>query len=236
MATAAEVLLKLLDHADGAELVVLLDAENLLVVLTHAGRTRDEIKAALARGKLPGELLLEVFSSGRKKDELLASLGESGARQLAAERAGNKPSPAKGTVHRAPQRGVTGTPAFVLDGKGKIGVALLFLGAFLPPLFGFLDLRVALWLWTSLGAVAVGVAALGGIGGGLLAIGREKLWVGIVCGALASVGGAAAAIWYLIAGPGAGRASVMRLEIVLAAIVGMIPGAIVLRVLRALTR
>src|SRR5512140_2777068 len=91
--SAGAVLLDLLQLADAPTLLVLMKAENLIVVLRHCGRDDASTRAALTAGELPGELLLALFREGRKPEELIAALGPSGAAELAAERA-STPAPA----------------------------------------------------------------------------------------------------------------------------------------------
>ncbi|HEU4408607.1 MAG TPA: hypothetical protein VFS43_25320 [Polyangiaceae bacterium] len=108
-ANAGAVLAALLEHTDASTIEVLIAAENLLTLLRREGWSDERIKRALKQdGKLPGELLLELFRRGKSASELLAALGPAASAQAAAGRAkaasrpDGEPSP--------PRSGAPGTP------------------------------------------------------------------------------------------------------------------------------
>lgn len=61
MANAAQVLLKLLKHTSAERLEVMLDPVELIDLLMAFGHTKASVQADLAKGRKPGELLLELF-------------------------------------------------------------------------------------------------------------------------------------------------------------------------------
>ena len=85
--STVDVLLALLEHADASELLVLMEAENVLALLRQDGWSDDDVRTALKKEKkLPGELLLGLFERGRTAAELLAMLGPKAIAAVEAER------------------------------------------------------------------------------------------------------------------------------------------------------
>jgi hypothetical protein len=226
MSSAASVLLTLLDHTDVATLSVLLDAENLLMVLRAEGSELTH--------EAPGAALLGLFESGRTPEQLLAHLGPRGVAMLARERLAkvqvNDASVATKTSPRAAPEALTPRPsqtrfdAATLSPREQAGGVVVLVAALAPPLVASMDLDALRWLM-QLGPARVlaATATVGAIGGLLAGRGTRRVRLALA-GALAATGGCAAVGWYMMFGPGAGRASVFKIEIALVAMLGMAPG------------
>ena len=72
--------------------------------------------------------------------------------------------------------------------------------------------------------VLAAIGALGALGGALTTKRPVSRVVGTLSGALVAMGAFLGVFLYVWVGPGAGRSSLMKLEIVLAALVGALPG------------
>lgn len=238
MASAVDVLLKLLEHADGSELLVLMEPENVLALLRADGQTDEDTRRALSVDKkLPGELLLGLFEKGRTAKDLLETLGPAAVaaveaeRKKSAERAASAaaPTPAPAPTRRpAVSSAATSAPSLAAarptGTAGVIGLVLVLVAAIVPSLFSLLDPAIALALG-GLGLVTVlgVVAGVGALGGALATPASGRRWVTSIAGALASVGGCLAVLAYGIAMAAWGRTSLLRIEIALACVLGMLP-------------
>lgn len=231
-----DVLLKLLEHADASELLVLMKPENILALLRAEGRTDDEVRSALGEEKkLPGELLLGLFERGRTAAELVAILGPEAVAAVEAERkasaakkahapgpsvAVERPSPSHTRAPMAPRDARTEAkpPIFVA------GVVLIFLAALAPSMLSILDVSIALAL-LRVGAVPVlGLVGMtGAIGGALATRAGSRRWVLSLAGALASVGGCLAVMGYGVWMATMGRTSFIRIELIVICLIGMLP-------------
>jgi hypothetical protein len=243
--STVDVLLALLKHADGSELLVLMEPVNVLALLHADGWTDEAVRAALEKEKkLPGELLLGLFERGRTADELLAILGPAAVAAVEAER--NKPaapaleavSPptAKAPASLAPAADDTRSPAPATAPLARVGVGsgrpqvaglvLILAAALLPSMLVVLDVNIALAL-LRLGAPTVlgSIALLGAVGGALATTPSRPRWPVAISGAVASIGGFAAVIGYALWTSRMGRTSLLRIEIALVCMMGMLPAA-----------
>jgi hypothetical protein len=239
--STVDVLLKLLEHADANELLVLMEAENVLALLRDDGWTDDDVRKALKEEKkLPGELLLGLFERGRTPAELLAVLGPKAIAAVEAERA--KPAKTAESVSSAPSvpAMVASTPpspkAFPLaaaplarvgvgTGRAQVaGLVIILAAALVPSMLSIFDLNIALALLRLGVAPVLGLVALVGFLGGALATGPGgRRGVVALCGAVASVGGCAAVIGYALWMGRMGRTTLLRLEIAAICMIGMLP-------------
>lgn len=219
--SVGETLLQLLEHADGETLTVLLDTANLRKLLHHAGWADDRIRRELAGGTGPGELLLQLFKGGATAASLVAALSpedvERVKRESAERRAATGAAPTNGGVAAAP----TGRRV----APGGVWLAATFAPGLAPALIGMLSLDAGLRMLL-LGPVPVlaAIGALGALGGALTTKRPVSRVVGTLSGALVAMGAFLGVFLYVWVGPGAGRSSLMKLEIVLAALVGALPG------------
>jgi len=234
-----QVLLVLLDHADPDTLLVLLKPENVLALLRHEGWSDEKVREALTRdNKHPGELVLGLFELGRTADDLLAALGPAAVAEVAATRSAN---PARGgdaapaaeaSAGAAPaprpaaaKRSAPPTP----DRAGRTplqttGLVVVLAAALAPAMLGTMDLRIALAMLVFGVGRSLGLIGLvGGLGGALAAAPTRPWWIGFLSGAVASVGGCAAVVGYVLWNARMGRTAVMRLEIAAVCGVGMLP-------------
>ncbi|MEZ4466258.1 MAG: hypothetical protein R3F60_14305 [bacterium] len=210
---AATVLLELLEHIpDTQRLEQLLEAENLRRVLNACGRSDADIRAAIADGKKPGHLLLDLIKSGRTGDELVALLPPPG------------PSPAQ-SARAAARRAVPGPrdlkDVTTLNKAGGIGamVAVIVPAMILSGFFPLWNVgSPGLWY-----GIATGGAALGGA---LFAWGRHPAWLGALCAALAAPGALFVMQWWT-----ADRETIWNVEIAAACGAGALPGIILYNVL-----
>jgi hypothetical protein len=237
--TAATTLLALLDHADADQLLVLLDAQNLLSVLEHHGRERETLKRELARGQSPGTLLLGLFEQGHSAAALISILPPGTLERVKSEgeaaKAANKggfekraaltsqpraPASSASRVQPSPARGPTSGP--------KVTVALVaYLVALTVPA---MLVSGVLPLWTI--SLSTGIA-IAGIGAGLAGLFAAHGWpmriAGMVSGVLSAPGAVALTyLWLLLRG-----GTVLRIELALAVTIGALPGAILYGVCRA---
>lgn len=243
--STVDVLLELLGHADANELLVLMEAENVRALLRDDGWTDDDVRKALKEEKkLPGELLLGLFERGRTPAELLAVLGPKAIAAVEAERA-RPPAGAAESVSRSPSvpAMVASTPpapnaapapaaplARVGVGTGRAqvaGLVIILAAALVPSMLSIFDLNIALALLRLGVAPVLGLVALVGFIGGALATGPDgRRGVVALCGAVASVGGCAAVIGYALWMARMGRTTLLRLEIAVICMIGMLPAAI----------
>ena len=215
---AAEALLALLDHTDPATLTVLLERPSLVRLLRHAGRSETDTAAALA-SRMPGVVLLELFREGRTAEELVAALGPDATARIDQEGAmkGARPKTAAKALRYRPVQAVHRVGLFLVCGAG---LAL--------PLLSMLDVRFALLLLRlNIALIFAAIFVAGAVGGVLFAKGRVAWWTGALAGALCAVGGGLTTSWYVTLGPGAGRESILRIEIAVAFLVGTLPGVVV---------
>lgn len=239
--SAVDVLLKLLEHADASELLVLMKPENILALLRAEGRTDDEVRRALGEEKkLPGELLLGLFERGRTASELVAMLGPEAVAAVEAERkksaakAPQAPGPSAPAERPAPNRAPAPPAAprpIGAEAKPPLfvaGVVLIFLAALAPSMLSILDVSIALAL-LRVGAVPVlGLVGMtGAIGGALATRAGNRRWVLTLAGALASVGGCLAVMAYGVWMASLGRTSFIRIELIVVCLIGMLPAVAV---------
>jgi uncharacterized membrane-anchored protein len=212
MASAGEVLLKLLDHADADTLEVLLKAENLLLVMRRQGWTDDQVKRALVVDKkIPGELLLDLFKKGVSAKEMLGALGHAPIAE---------PSVTKVPVEQPRVKGTNMTPPPAAKGSTLmvIGIFMLLITMMLPALlaFGIPEARRALMdsLALTVGAIVVG----GALSGLVLAWRKEALWIGAICGVVCALGGNVTLYFY-----SSWRSSLWNVEIAFVLLIGALP-------------
>jgi hypothetical protein len=219
---AAHVLLVLLDHADPDTLLVLLKPENVLALLRHEGWSDDDVRAALTRdNKHPGELVLGLFERGRTAEELLATLGPAAVAEVAATKAGN---PAR-AAEVAPREASAAPGSAGVSRRQTAGLVLVLAAALAPALLVLMDMKIALALLVfGTARVLCVIGLVGGLGGALAAGPARPVWIGVLGGAAASVGGFAAVVGYVLLNARMGRDTVLRLEIAAACGVGMLPG------------
>lgn len=222
--SAGEVLLELLDLVpDASQLDRLLEPANLLHILTARGRSKDEIRAALAV-KLPGELLLEVLRSGATAPELLA-LCAPAPREVPAHGGGARatsldPYAPPIEPDRAEPRYPPTTPFQETTTLHKVAAWGFVISVLVPALIlgGVFSewsvLTPAVWI-----AIATGGAALSGA---LFVHRRAPHHVGVIGGVLCAPGALLAITFWTH-----GRTSVWRLEIAIAFLIGALPGALV---------
>lgn len=247
--STVDVLLKLLEHADANELLVLMEAENILALLRDDGWTDDAVRKALKEEKkLPGELLLGLFERGRTASELLTVLGPKAIAAVEAERA--KPAKTSDAAPAAP-----GEPSKVASkplaskaapasaaplarmgvgtGRAQVaGLVLILAAALVPSMLSIFDVRIALALLRLGVGPVLGLVALAGcIGGALAAEPGSRRGVVALCGAVAAVGGGAAVIGYALWMGRMGRTTLLRLEIAAICLIGMLPATILARLL-----
>jgi hypothetical protein len=221
MRSAADILLELLNHADGTTLEVLLHPPNLQTLVERAGYDEEALRGA--QSMQPGERLLALFHRGAKAADLMAQLSPEAIAAARAAGGGGTTSPAAGRRRR---------PVLpLLRPAHWVGLTLILAVGLVPSLLMGLDLRAALWVLLNKELLLVVGAAAGALGGVLLAQGRARWWIGALGGGLAAPGALAALLWYLISGPGQ-RPSVFALELVLVSMVGMAPGGLVAFFLR----
>jgi hypothetical protein len=224
--SAADTLLALLDHADGDTLLVLLDGKNLLTILRHAGRSEADVARALrAEKRNPGELLLELFREGRTSAELVGWLAPEEierAKRESAEGRAAKAKPAGGFVGGL-LAGREARKAAIHD--ARLWLVLVSVAGLAPAIVGLLDLNAAIrMLALGPGPVLSGIATLGLAAGAIGAKTPPGRLRGAVAGALTAVGMFVGVYLYMTQGPAAGRSTVLKLEIVIAAAVGALPG------------
>lgn len=239
--STVDVLLALLEHADASELLVLMEAENVLALLRQDGWSDDAVRTALKEEKkLPGELLLGLFERGRTAADLLAMLGPKAIAAVEAERsrpakpvnptastpdASGKVGSAQTAANAAPGPASPLARLGVGPGRAQVaGLVLVLAAALVPSMLALLDLKIALVLLRLGVAPVLGLIALAGGLGGALATGPSgRRWALALCGAVASVGGCAAVIAYSLWTARAGRTSLLRLEIAAICMIGMLP-------------
>lgn len=225
-ASAAETLIALLDHADGDTLLVLLDGKNLLTLLRRAGRSEADVARALRIEKRqPGELLLDLFREGRTSAELLGWIAPEDVERAKRESAEGRAAKSKPTA---------GLVAGLLAGRearraairdATLWLVLVSVAGLAPAVIGLLDLSAAIrMLALGPGPVLSAIATLGLAAGAIGAKTPPGRVRGAVAGALTSVGMFVGVYLYMTQGPAAGRTSVLKIEIVLAAVLGAIPG------------
>jgi len=225
-----DLLMKLLDRVPDADaLERLLDAENLLAVLKHVGRSEDDVRAAIEGGARPGDLLLEVLDEGHHADDLLTILPPPGeARQETKPRSSAARAPREKREKRPKREKIT-FESLGLTTLNKVGGIVAIVAIVIPGMIvgGFFPL----WYGGDPVPWYVVALSLGAIGGALFARGRTPIWVGALGGAAAAVGGVA-----LIVAMTADRLSVLKLELVLWVVLGALPGFLLYLLLGRLTR
>ncbi len=247
--STVDVLLKLLEHADANELLVLMDAENVLALLRDDGWSDDAVRAALKeQKKLPGELLLGLFERGRTAAELLAVLGPKAVAAMEAERAkpartaGAESSPlatpgvtasAPGDAKPAPPRPALLARVGVGAGRTQVaGLVLVLAAALAPSMLAIFDINIAMALLRfGVGSVLGLVALAGAVGGALATSPDGRRWILALSGAAASVGGFLAVTGYALWTASLGRTSLLRLEIAAICMIGMLPAVALAAVL-----
>lgn len=240
-ASTVDVLLALLEHTDADALLVLLEPRNVLALLRQDGWSDEAVRTALeVEKKLPGELILGLLERGRTAEDLLAALGPAAVAEVAAERARSAAkAAAKSQSPAAPGRDepamAEATPAdsprpFARLGVGSgrvqiAGLVLVLASALVPAMLALFDVKIALTLLGFGVAPVLALIGLGGAIGGAVATGpTARRWVLALGGAVASVGSFAAVVGYALLNARAGRASLLRLEIAMICMLGMLPG------------
>jgi hypothetical protein len=233
-----EVLLALLQHADANELLVLMKPENVLALLRHDGWSDEAVRVALKdEKKLPGELILGLIQRGRTAAELLAQLGPEALAAVEAERARPAKAPAAASLATAsPAAAPTGDSLVVPrplplarvgvgGGRAQVaGLVLILAAALVPSMLAVFDMHIALALLVlGVGRVLGLVGLAGAVGGALAAAPGGRRWALALSGAVASIGGCAAVIGYALWTARMGRTSLLRLEIALVCMIGMLP-------------
>ena len=237
--TAAQPLLSLLEFADGDQLLVLLEAENLLVVLEHHGRDRARLRRELSTGSSPGELLLALFREGHQAADLIAllppdAIAKAKARTEAKEAkrpvSAEAPKASAGAAS-SPSGATPGARSAPLSaGSSALPVALIvYLVALVVP---SMLVSGALPDWTISISTGIAIAALGAGMAGLFA---ASAWPLRVAGAIGGVLSAPGAV-LLTAGWLALRGSVLRIELALTVILGALPGVLFFALAAALHR
>ena len=239
--STVDVLLALLEHADGSQLLVLMEPANVLRLLREDGWSDEAVRTALEQEKkLPGELLLGLFERGRTADELLALLGPDAVAAVEAERAkpaatakespASTETPEKSAVAPGPANPAapaTMPLARVGVGGGRLqvaGLVLVLAAALLPSMLAVLDVNIALALLHFGAARLLGLVALfGAVGGVLSASPTGHKWALALSGAVAAMGGFAAVIGYALWTSRMGRTSLLRIEIAAVCLIGMLP-------------
>jgi hypothetical protein len=239
--SAADVLLALLDHVDDATTLEIL-LEDLVAILRARGLSDAEIAGTLKAGS-PGEVLLSIFEEGVTASALLelvpdgparvrARRAERSASAVGASSPADQPyAPPGAAVTSTAMRATTAQAAVPAVGPNMVGGGLVLVAGIAAPLLAMMDPGLALIFLANAAATLAGATVLGAIGGAIFVRGRAKVVAGIVGGALASPGALIASALYLQAMLGAGRTSIMRLEIALAACVGLVPGWLIGRLL-----
>ena len=247
-ASSIDVLLALFEHTDADALLVLLEPRNLLVLLRQEGWSDEAVRTALeVEGKIPGELVLGLFQRGRTTEDLLAALGPAAVAEVEAERARSAAKAAakateKSRAPGAPGRDATATAgasakraespaapfARLGAGSGRVqiaGLVLVLASALAPAMLALFDVKIALALLRFGVAPVLALIALGGaIGGAIAAAPTARRWVLALGGGVASTGAFAAVVGYALLNAGAGRTSLLRLEIAAICMIGMLPG------------
>ncbi len=243
----AENLLRLLRHEGWSD-------EQIKQAFKREGKLPGELLLGLFRGgKKPAELLAVLgpvaaaeVAAGRAKAALRDSAehAPSTPRSGAPAYSGVPPTPRSGAPGRASPsedlarravterlrrprprpRGSSASPAGALE---QTGLMVTLVAAIAPGLLSIIDLSIALaFLRIGPWVVAGAAALLGAIGGALFARGTRRWWAGPLGGALAAFGGNVAVVGYAFGGLAAGREHILRLEIALAALVGVVPGGL----------
>ena len=236
MATAKSVqsLMKLLDKVPNANKIsILLEPENLLKLLQIYGHNKDDIRRKLKSGTIPGELLLELLEREPDADRLLAHLGIDGTTILPPKSATqDKPPEADDFVPPQPEKS---TPKAEwqakppLASKTKSGSSRNLLGVNLPlaaiVIFTLTAIVPALIVTGFMpienfsqetGTV---IALVGGAVAGIIASpSRRSFWKGMLIGGVYGVSTLWATILYTQA-----RTSILRIEIAIPLVLGMIP-------------
>lgn len=232
--SAAQTLLELLEFADdGDQLLVLLEAENLLVVLEHHGRDRAQLRRELSAGASPGKLLLALFREGHKASDLIALLPPEAIAKVKARTAADEAARAtarKTTSTSAAPSTLPPRPALLGAGAAALPVAFIaYLVALVVP-----SMLVAgvLPAWTISISTGVAAAALGAGVAGLFASSAWPLRLaGAIAGVLSAPGAVLlTAVWLAL------RGSAMRIELALTVILGAMPGVLFFALATALYR
>ncbi|MEP7122801.1 MAG: hypothetical protein ABJE95_17885 [Byssovorax sp.] len=247
--STVDVLFALLEHADGSQLLVLMEAENILTLLRKDGWTDDAVRVALKEEKkLPGELLLGLFQRGRTAAELLSLLGPEAVAAVEAERAKPstssasptppKESPATAPPGSVPVVGAARPPPLARVGVGSsrsqvAGLVIILAAALVPSMFSVLDMGFALALLRlGVGPVLGLIGLVGAAGGALATAPGGRRWALAISGAVASMGGCAAVIGYALWTARLGRTSLLRIEIAAVCLIGMLPALVLAGLLR----
>ncbi len=217
----------------------------------------DVRKALQVDKKIPGELILELIQRGKTAEDLLASLGPDAVAEVAAERAksaaeasakraaavsagaepkapraADAPGSAAPATSASPSAGAPATSLTRLgvgSGRAQVaGLVLVLASALAPAMLSLFDLKIAVALLAFGVAPVLGLIALGGaVGGAVAADSSARRWVVALGGAVASAGGFAAVVGYALWTATMGRTSLLRLEIAVICLIGMLPGMIV---------
>jgi|GEM_PF-2152868 len=243
--TTATTLLSLLDHADADELLVLLDAENLLQVLEHYGRDREALRRELGHGHSPGTLLLGLFEQGHTAAALIAILPPGTLERMKSEKANpekaNTVAPLaqpRSTKAASSNRSTTRNANMIAarpDGAGRVdpSISVAFVAYLVALIVPAMLVSGVLPIWTISMSTGVVVAA---IGAGLAGVFAGREWpiriAGMISGVLSAPGAVVLTyVWILLRG-----GTILRIEIALTVIIGALPGALLYALCRAIHR
>lgn len=225
--SVGEVLLELLELAPDAESIELfLEPENLRAIANARGVSDDELRRRLAKGEIPGEILLAILRKEPDPKALRAlcraPITKATPGASIAEPARNATAtPAAFVASPPPVRFAGALPGGAFDevsGLNKIGTAGVIASIIVPALI--IGDVFSLWRAGLSDAAWTAIATIGASLFGVLFVHRRApAWVGLAGGPLVAPGAVLGIWWYTRLRP-----EPMRLEIVLAFAMGATPG------------
>jgi len=253
-AKTAQVLIKLLEKVpDSQKLSTLLEPANLLILLHHYGHNIDDLRTRLQTGTLPGELLLELLEQEPNADRLLERLGPSATQPKPAgntAKPAETPAPTAATPATNPARPVASpvqsaekiTPAPAANPVKTVTVtekargSTSFSNSFIVALviITLTTIVPALMITGFFGEIALSrdtatiIALVGGAVAGAIADSKQRLR-GVLVGITFGVATLWSGILYFQA-----RGSIIKIEMVIPLLGGLIPAAAVYYVLSRL--
>jgi hypothetical protein len=206
----------------------------LILELIQRGKTAEDLLASLgpdAVAEVAAERAKSAAKSAAEASTKRAAAASAGTASKAPRAADAPGSAARAKVDASPAD-APATPLTRLgvgSGRAQIaGLVLVLAAALAPAMLALFDLKIALALLGFGIAPVIGLIALGGaVGGAIAADPSAHRWVVALGGAVASAGGFAAVVGYALWSATMGRSSLLRLEIAVICMIGMLPGMIV---------